>query len=471
MISNRAIRNGGFLNDRSGHLSFWVNDQGQPHNWANWEPVSSSSFKRLLVTAADQFPLIGHRNQEEQSHINFFVHGYNNTWEDAARRYEQFCTDLFSGKDSLGLCISLAWPSFGSPLGDFPDRPHVRHCGDDFADILSELYDWLLHQQQAALMDPLTRCRAKTSMVAHDIGNYVVQKAMAATWKRKYKPQFGLLNQLLMVAADVDNDLFELHSDDSADGKAIANLASRVTVLYSRRDAVLTSIDTRDFGGQRMGLTGLATQPTDKKNIWDLDCSNLFPVATGDADIHNAYFDNRETLAIMREILRGRNRDELLNRARSREKEVAETAVVNVFQPGSQPIVPMKDYIQQNISGGVFHGQVAAKMEHCTNIINKQPAGEKKKALETLQREAAELIKALPEDKREKATGNLEILVNQATANEPERSWYSLSAMGLLEASKFVKDFTGNIAGTIGQVGKLLWPDFKLPFIENEQSP
>jgi hypothetical protein len=34
--------------------------------------------------------------------------------------------------------------------------------------------------------------------------------------------------------------------------------------------------------------------------------------------------------------------------------------------------------------------------------------------------------------------------------------------LALLEASKFANDFAGNIAGTIGQLGKLLWPDFKL---------
>jgi hypothetical protein len=58
---------------------------------------------------------------------------------------------------------------------------------------------------------------------------------------------------------------------------------------------------------------------------------------------------------------------------------------------------------------------------------------------------------------------NLETLVKEASRAEPRRKWYELSAEGLIEASKFVKDFTGNIAGTVGQVGRLLWPDFKLP--------
>lgn len=50
-----------------------------------------------------------------------------------------------------------------------------------------------------------------------------------------------------------------------------------------------------------------------------------------------------------------------------------------------------------------------------------------------------------------------------ATAATPNRRWYSVSAEGLLEAAKYAKEFTGEIAGTIGQLGKLIWPDFSLP--------
>jgi len=49
------------------------------------------------------------------------------------------------------------------------------------------------------------------------------------------------------------------------------------------------------------------------------------------------------------------------------------------------------------------------------------------------------------------------MLVKQATSEKPNRKWYSVSAEGLLEASKWVKDFSGNIAGTVGQLEKLIW--------------
>lgn len=128
----------------------------------------------------------------------------------------------------------------------------------------------------------------------------------------------------------------------------------------------------------------------------------------------------------------------------------------------------MNDKIEQTIQGGTFFGPVAANMEHCTTIIGQVANDQRKQLLTTLQREAGELIQKLPKDKQEDAAEELKRLVETATANEPKRRWYDCSAQGLLEASKLVKDFTSNIAGTIGQLGRLIWPDFKLPSADKE---
>src|SRR4029079_15559234 len=97
---------------------------------------------------------------------------------------------------------------------------------------------------------------------------------MASAWTRKNQPLLAsLINQLVMVAADVDNDLFESNSSDGTDGDAVANLTYRITALYSGRDAVLgASAGLKHFGVRRLGRSGLAKYPpTDKDNIWEVD--------------------------------------------------------------------------------------------------------------------------------------------------------------------------------------------------------
>jgi hypothetical protein len=119
-----------------------------------------------------------------------------------------------------------------------------------------------------------------------------------------------------------------------------------------------------------------------------------------------------------------------------------------------------------NFNVATNYGQIGEVLNNCTNIINQRASPQTKDLLETLRTEVERLIKAIPpenSDVAQKASRNLQRLVETATEKNPDRDWYSVSAKGLIEASKFVKDFAGNIAGTIGQIGKLFWPDYSLP--------
>ncbi len=262
------------------------------------------------MAAIGQFPLIiDPEQQENQKHVTVFIHGYNNGWDAAARRYQSICDSLFSGPDSLGICILFNWPSKGSPAEYLADRFDAGKCAPDLAAILIKFYDWLLGMQQAAADDPATGCRAKTSIIAHSMGNYVLEKAMYLTWTRKNQPLLvSLVNQLLMVAADVDNDLFKSGATiHDTDGDAIANLTYRVTALYTGRDQVLgLSAGLKHFGKRRLGRSGLDNTCPLPDNVWDIDCTNLIPSDAG--NIHSSYFEHPKTIALMRQILRGVDR-------------------------------------------------------------------------------------------------------------------------------------------------------------------
>src|SRR5262249_51107507 len=116
---------------------------------------------------------------------------------------------------------------------------------------------------------------------------------------------------LLMVAADVDNDLFRTgESVDKSDGDAISNLTYRITALYTGRDSVLgLSAGLKHFGKRRLGRSGLDRTLPLPDNVWDVDCSSLF--TANQKNIHSAYFDAGKTIRLMREVLRGVDRNVL----------------------------------------------------------------------------------------------------------------------------------------------------------------
>jgi esterase/lipase superfamily enzyme len=297
-------------------LTYWVSDDQPLTNINTWQKVTAANFQKLLISAADKFPALDPAENQKQSHVTLLVHGFNNKFSSAAGFYQQLCDKLFDGPDSLGLCILYDWPSRGSILGYEPDRSHARLCAHDLTDVLSTLFDWLVEKQQETINNPAKACKAKVSLIAHSMGNYVVQKAMAAAWTRKNQPLLvSLINQLVMVAGDVDSDLFDAGAPDNDDGNAIANLSYRITALYSGRDSVLgASAGLKHFGTRRLGRTGLSNRPpladpsSPTDNVWDVDCSSFFPPTVDAAAIHGAYFANDGTLNLMRHILRGLDR-------------------------------------------------------------------------------------------------------------------------------------------------------------------
>lgn len=313
MITNRNVAANGF-GDEFSDLSFWKNDKNDPKTLTTfdaWQSLSKSDFRQGLVAVSDTFPNPIAMPSDDQKHINIFVHGFDNNWSSAVGRYGQIVDSLFSGPESLGECILFAWPSKGSPIGYYPDRSEARQSAENFADILSDLYDWMLMKQTQGMVDPQQACKAKTSVIAHSMGNYVVQEAMNVVWTRKNRPLLvSLINQLLMVAADVDNDIF--HSGETVqqgDGEGIANLTYRVTGLYTGRDSVLgMSAGLKHFGKRRLGRTGLDRTVPVPDNVWDIDCSAMISPNTNGLEVHSAYFQEPSCYQLMRALLRGTDR-------------------------------------------------------------------------------------------------------------------------------------------------------------------
>jgi esterase/lipase superfamily enzyme len=201
MISDRSLDGPAqlFGSDQA-DLTYWFSDVGPLDNQASWTRSNATDFEAALRSAVAAFPpIIDPAHQQDQKHIAFFVHGYNNTWQDEAKRYQSICDALFSGPDSLGLCIWFDWPSKGSALGYLPDRGEATSCAADFCDVLDSFYEWLLDMEKSSAADPTNPnavCRAKLSVIAHSMGNFLLQKAMYQLWTRKNRPLLvSLINQ------------------------------------------------------------------------------------------------------------------------------------------------------------------------------------------------------------------------------------------------------------------------------------
>jgi len=146
-----------------------------------------------------------------------FVHGYNVTFEDAARRTAQLANDL----DLPGVPILYSWPSEGR-----------AHCYT-----VDELnVEWSLPHFEELLRLVLTESGARTvHVVAEGMGNRALARALGAL--EALVPQAveggASLRQVVFVAPDVDRDTF------LGLVPRFAGRAERFTLYGSSRDRAL----------------------------------------------------------------------------------------------------------------------------------------------------------------------------------------------------------------------------------------
>lgn len=308
MITNRNVDGAGLGNKRD-QLRCYISDKAGLDSLNNWTEMTREQFRARLIQIAGDFPQLDESVNEKQKHISFFVHGYNNSWTEGVARYRKLQKDLYADKTGLGQLILFTWPSNGSTFGYLPDREDARASGPDLANIFVDLHDHLTKMQRAVAMNGRTPpCRAKISVIAHSMGNYVLQKSLAVASKKLNNPQLiTLIHQVAMVAADVDNDLFQENQPLESDGSLMANLCYRIGALFTGRDSVLgASAGLKHFGKRRLGRCGLADSAAVHDNVFDLDVTKILP--NNASNIHSAVFEHAATLDILRQLLVGRDR-------------------------------------------------------------------------------------------------------------------------------------------------------------------
>ena len=161
-----------------------------------------------------------------------FIHGFNVTFEDAARRAAQLAYDL----DFDGTPMVYSWPSKASAVAYTVDEAVVRPSGRK----LARLLDGIVHETGAE----------RIHLVAHSMGNRALIEALQAYILRNgTEESLHAFDQIVFTAPDVDRDYF-LETVDS-----VSSVARRVTLYASRNDLALKASRLL-HGATRAGLAG-----------------------------------------------------------------------------------------------------------------------------------------------------------------------------------------------------------------------
>ena len=201
-------------------------------------------------------------NEQLQQHVEsspsndilLFVHGYNSSFEDAARRAAQLAYDL----DFDGTPMMYSWPSQASTMSYTVDEAVVRLSGRRMARFLREIV-------AEAGAD-------RIHLIAHSMGNRALVEALerlaAEQQGEASEPMFG---QIIFTAPDVDRDFFT----EAVQG--LRGSAERITLYASENDLALRSSAVL-HGAPRAGLAGktiVSAAGIDTIDMSDIDADLL----------------------------------------------------------------------------------------------------------------------------------------------------------------------------------------------------
>lgn len=195
-----------------------------------------------------------------------FVHGYNVTFEDAARRTAQLAYDLkFEGAP-----IFFSWPSQGGLLQYAVDETNVA---------------WAVPHLKEFLVSVARRSGAGSiHLIAHSMGNRALTSALLAV-AADMKDEAPLFREVVLTAPDIDADVFRR---DIA--PFLTRSARRVTLYASSNDEAL-ALSKRLHGYARAGDSG--SQLVVVQGIDTIDVSNVDTSLVG----HSYYGSNDTVLA------------------------------------------------------------------------------------------------------------------------------------------------------------------------------
>jgi esterase/lipase superfamily enzyme len=144
-----------------------------------------------------------------------FIHGYNTSFEDAARRTAQLAYDL----NFAGVPILYTWPSQGEVMKYVVDTNNA---------------DWTVPHLEEFLADVATRSGASTiHLIGHSLGNRVLVAALETFARRVAGGEVTPFRQVVLTAPDIDAGVFRQHA------ARILGAAQHFTMYASKNDVAL----------------------------------------------------------------------------------------------------------------------------------------------------------------------------------------------------------------------------------------
>jgi len=267
--------------------------------------VNAAEDARVKLGSESVFDGLRRRLIAGEADLLVFIHGYACDFETAMERAAQLKDRWSTAERPLEVAV-FSWPADGTMvpwMSYASDRDDARSSAKAIARALLRFVDYL------KALDRAEWCNARMHLVTHSMGNYAFRNALQAMRSDLGGRLPRLFDTLFLMAADEDNDAFEL------EGKFmhLPELAHSVQVYFARNDSALTISDVTKTHPDRLGSTGPRTLTQLPQKVTLVDCTQVSGTGIGEAN-HQYYRQRSEVLDDVRAVLAGVAPDQIPNR-------------------------------------------------------------------------------------------------------------------------------------------------------------
>lgn len=217
------------------------------------------------------------------NHVLLYVHGASEP-ATVFRENDRLQKQCDHAEPGLVQVVPVLWPApdrrartgendhdDARPAADAPGGAIAAGVGNVLRTLLP-----LLHRRDARR--PAERKRI--NVLAHGGGARVLRDALAS-WADDAGPLYGAFRNVFLVAADLGQHALET----GRLGRCMSDAARNVTVYYANDDWAFSSTVTRRWRAavtRRLGQTGPADLSAAAKNVYAVDCDDVYAVAHDD---------------------------------------------------------------------------------------------------------------------------------------------------------------------------------------------
>ncbi len=301
-------------------LQLFEDAEEVPRTEVNYQPLPPLYHKKDITTPKSKlkgstrlFAELYHAmaDKKKGGDLLFFIHGFHNDLPEVLDSVCELESKYISKSSPIKHIVFFTWPAMGNLLRYRDDAKDAELSGHTLARcylMLIDFFKTIFLPSPGKRNDSFEACGHHMHLLAHSMGNRVVENMMIELHHQKGEKLTALFKEVVLAAPDVDWQVFE----SPRAFYNLVNICQRVTVYFNTEDLALFISETTKNPFNRLGKFGFRDFHKVPGHVYSLDCTGVEQEGVADKLIQHWY--HKESAIVVQDItmvLNGVNVEEL----------------------------------------------------------------------------------------------------------------------------------------------------------------